>query len=348
MAIRDRGGRTLVTLAAVVVIVAGLKAATAIAVPFVFAVFLTVLATPPLLWIERRGIPPAIAVIPVVVVLLGGLALFGALLTASLDRFDEALPAYRAALEQMFDGAIEFLRRHGVGVPATGYAESFDPAEVVDMVGTLASATVAALSNTALVLLTMLFMLLEVAGFPRKLRVAMGRPEAEFAAVRTILVEVQRYLAIKTAISLAIGVLVAAMCALVGLDFALLWGLIAFLFNFVPNVGGFVAAIPTLLIALVQPGLGTGSMFAIGFGHALIHTVVGNIAEPAWMGRKLGLSPLVVLLCLVFWGFVWGPVGMLLSVPLTMAFKVALENTEDMQWIAVLLGPTPSEPRPKR
>ncbi len=342
-----RGGRALVSLAAFVVVVAGLKAATTIAVPFLFAVFLTVLATPSLLWIERRGIPPAIAVIPVVLVLLGALALFGALLTASLDRFADELPVYRAALEAMFVGGIDFLRSHGVGVPVSGYAESFDPAEVVDMVSALATATVAALSNTALVLLTMLFMLLEVAGFPRKLRVAIGRPEAEFAAARSMLVEVQRYLAIKTAISLLTGALVALMCLLVGLDFPLLWGLVAFLLNYVPNIGGFIAAVPTLLIALVQPGLGTGSMFALAFGHALIHTVVGNIVEPAWMGRKLGLSALVVLLCLVFWGFVWGPVGMLLSVPLTMAVKIALENNEDLKWIAVLLGPTPPELRSK-
>ncbi|MFO0632643.1 MAG: AI-2E family transporter [Nannocystaceae bacterium] len=341
----DRGGRTLVTLAAGVVVVAGLKAAASIALPFLFAVFLTVLATPPLLWIERRGIPPVLAVIPVVLVLLGALALFGALLTASLDRFADTLPAYRAALEAMFLDSLQWLRRHGVGVPLSGYAESFDPADVVDMVGTLAGATVAALSNTALVLLTTLFMLLEVAGFPRKVRVAMGRPEAEFAAGRTMLVDVQRYLAIKTGISLLTGVAVALLCLLVGLDFPLLWGLVAFLCNYVPNIGGFVAAVPTLLVALVQPGLGTGAMFVIGLGHALIHTVIGNIVEPAWMGRKLGLSPLVVLLCLVFWGWLWGPVGMLLSVPLTMAVKIALESDESLQWIAVLLGPTPPEPK---
>lgn len=131
----------------------------------------------------------------------------------------------------------------------------------------------------------------------------------------------------------------------IGLDFPLLWGLVAFLFNYVPNIGGFVAAVPTLLVALVQPGLGTGAMFIIGLGHAVIHTVIGNIVEPAWMGRKLGLSPLVVLLCLVFWGWVWGPVGMLLSVPLTMAVKIALESDEQLRWIAVLLGPTPAEPK---
>ena len=154
-------------------------------------------------------------------------------------------------------------------------------------------------------------------------------------------VEVQRYLGQKTLISLTTGSLVAAAMAIIGVDFPLLWGMLAFLLNYIPALGSILAAIPPAILAIVQPELGFGSVLAVAIVFLSINIALGNFLEPYLMGRGLGMSPLVVFLSLIFWGWVWGPVGMLLSVPMTMIIKIMLENTEDLRWIAVLLGPAP-------
>ena len=142
-------------------------------------------------------------------------------------------------------------------------------------------------------------------------------------------------------ISLATGVLVAAWLRIVGVDYALLWGLLAFLLNYIPSIGSFIAAVPAVMLAFLQLGPGDGIVTAIGY--LVINTVIGNFIEPRVMGEGMGLSTLVVFLSLIFWGWVLGPVGMLLSVPLTMIMKIALEASDETRWIAVLLGSRPAE-----
>jgi predicted PurR-regulated permease PerM len=192
------------------------------------------------------------------------------------------------------------------------------------------------LTNVFMILLTVIFILLEASGFPQKLRTALGDPEESLGQFKSITESVNRYLAMKTIFSLATGVAVAIWLAILGVDFALLWGLVAFLLNYVPNIGSIIAAIPAVLLALIQLGVGPALLACLGY--VVVNVVFGSILEPKFMGRGLGLSALVVFLSLVFWGWVLGPVGMVLSVPLTMIVKVALESHEDTQWIAVMLG----------
>jgi predicted PurR-regulated permease PerM len=123
---------------------------------------------------------------------------------------------------------------------------------------------------------------------------------------------------------------------IIGVDYPLLWALIAGLMNYIPNIGSIIATIPTVLFALVQLGLG-GALWTLGLS-MLIHNILGNFIEPRIMGKGLGLSTLVVLLSLLFWGFILGMVGMFLSVPLTMAIKIILEHNEKTKWLAILLG----------
>jgi len=148
---------------------------------------------------------------------------------------------------------------------------------------------------------------------------------------------VNSYFSIKTWISLATGIFIAIWLAVIGVDYPLLWGLLAFLLNFVPNIGSIIAAVPALLLALVQ--LGGGEALLAGLGYVIANVVLGNVVEPKFMGKGVGLSTLVVFISLVFWGWILGPVGMLLSVPLTMIIKLALESRQQTQWLAILLGP---------
>lgn len=339
-------GRTLVIVAALVVIVAGLKQAAALLLPFLIAVFFSVLAAPIVLWIERRGIHPGLAVLTTMIGVLGVLVGFGALVTTSVAGFEQALPGYRTALDSMFRQVVEELARRGVDLGATLQKEAIEPGMVMGMAGSFMGRIIAALSNTALVVFTMVFILLEVAGFPNKLRAALGRPDADLSEYTEIMAKVQRYLGMKTIVSAITGLCAALLLTVVGVDFAILWGLVAFLLNFIPTVGSIIAALPALAVALVQPELGPLSVVVVALGYLAINTVIGNIIEPQLVGRRLGLSPLVVFLSLVFWGWVWGPPGMLLSVPLTIAVRIILERDEDLHWIAVLLGPSPESERP--
>ncbi len=131
------------------------------------------------------------------------------------------------------------------------------------------------------------------------------------------------------------GLLVGLWTAILGLDFAVVWGLLAFLLNYIPSIGSIVAAIPAVLLGLIQGGLGYAILIAVGY--VVTNIGIGNFVEPWLMGRTLGLSTLVVFLSLVFWGWMWGSIGMLLSVPLTMIIKILFENTDDLQWIAIML-----------
>ena len=153
--------------------------------------------------------------------------------------------------------------------------------------------------------------------------------------MRAAVAQVQRFLGLKTLTSLATGVLVGVWTAVVGLEFSVVWGLLAFLLNYIPNIGSIVAAIPAVLLGLVQGGVAYALLIAIGY--VVINISIGNFIEPWLLGRTLGLSTLVVFLSLVFWGWMWGSVGMLLSVPLTMIAKILCENTDDLHWIAVML-----------
>ena len=139
----------------------------------------------------------------------------------------------------------------------------------------------------------------------------------------------------------ALVVLAMLSLMVIGVDYPVMWGMVAFALNFVPNVGSIIAAVPPVLLAVVQ--LGAASGLAVAACYLAINIVMGNVIEPRYMGKGLGLSTLVVFLSLLFWGWVLGPIGMLLSVVLTMKLKIMLDSNEDTRWLAVLLGPNPTE-----
>jgi predicted PurR-regulated permease PerM len=182
----------------------------------------------------------------------------------------------------------------------------------------------------------MIFILLEASTGETKVRAAFGRSPESFRRPREFLVNLGRYLGIKTLVSIATGLLAGLLTWSIGLDFPLLWAMLAFLLNYVPTIGSIIAAVPAVLLALVQ--LGPAEALATAMGFAGINVIFGNFLEPKLMGYGVGISPLVIFVGLIFWGFVFGPVGMLLSVPLTMALKLALESDERTRWIAILLG----------
>ena len=327
------GIQILNALAAFVIVVAGMKAASAIVVPFLLAIFISILAASPLLWLQNKGWPTWLALTAIVLAVIGVMLLFVLLLGASLDGFTRELPIYQARLRDLVLGIIRWAQDHGLEVSADRVREVFDPSRAIGVANNILSALTNLLGNAFLILFTIVFMLIEAASFPNKLMRITG--SNALLAQREILVRVRKYIAVKTIISAATGTCIGILALMIGLDFPFLWAILGFLFNYVPNIGSIIAAVPACLIALVQLGLWPTMITVIGY--FAINTVFGNFIEPRVMGRTMGLSTLVVFLSLVFWGWVLGPVGMLLSVPLTMVAKIALEQNESTLPIAILL-----------
>ena len=182
----------------------------------------------------------------------------------------------------------------------------------------------------------MAFMLSEATVFPDKFRSLSRNSNERDDRLEKIVSEVQTYLVIKTVISLATGAILGVWAYFWGLDFPVLLGLAAFLLNYIPTVGSMIAAIPAVLLSIILYG-SIGHALIVMSGYVVVNMVFGNILEPNLMGRRLGLSTLVVMLSLLFWGWAWGPLGALLSVPLTVMVKIWLENTADLRWVAILL-----------
>jgi predicted PurR-regulated permease PerM len=333
------GPRALLTAAALIIVLAGLRAASPIFGPVLFGLFLAMLVLPLVAWLERRGVPIRLAIAITVLAGAGMLAAASLLVSASLGELSAAAPIYQMRLQRAIAGVLGMLQERGL---VSGEVTARDlvrvPALFGFVGGTLREAVVL-LADAVLALLTMVFTLLETAGLPDKMDAALGKPQESRQRFARVTREVQRYLGIKTMMSLVTGLLIGLWIAFLGLDFAILWGAVAFVCHFIPNIGAFLAAVPALLLALIQ--LGSPGALLVALGYTAIQMVVGNFIEPQLMGRRLGLSPLVVFLSLVFWGFVWGPVGMFLSVPLTMTLKILLENTPRLGWVAILLGPNP-------
>lgn len=331
---RWNGSHFLVLMAAFVVIVAGMKASATLLVPFLLAIFISILCAPMMTALTVRKVPVGIAVLLVMfaIIVLG--ILIGTFVGASLQDFSQALPEYEAKLTDQGRQLVTFLNGLGIEVPANVLTEYFDPGAAMKMVAKVFSGLGGVLTNTFLILFTVIFILTEAAGLPHKITLALGSADTLNAFTR-FSQSVKSYLAIKTAVSIATGLFIGFWCWMLDVDYPALWGVVAMLLNYVPNIGSIIAAVPAVLLALVQFGPGTSLLVMLGY--VIVNVVMGNVIEPRFMGRSLGLSALVVFVSLVFWGWVLGPVGMLLSIPLTMIVKIALESQEGSRWIAILL-----------
>jgi predicted PurR-regulated permease PerM len=326
----------LLGLAAFVIVVAGMRAAEPLMAPFLLAAFVAVAAAPPLFWLQGRGVPKAAALL----VVLGTIVLAGALVLAvigtSVTGFSNSLPAYQARLSEQTAGLYAWLAAHGLPVPDAALRGLFDPGVALRVASSMLRGLGGVLGDAFLILLTVVFILLEAAGFPAKLRAAFGDPDSHLPRFTLAIAKIKEYMALKTLVSLGTGLALGLWLAVLGVDYAVLWGLLAFLLNYVPTIGSVAAAVPAVLLALVQLGGGT-ALLAAG-GYVAVNVVVGNVIEPRLMGRGMNLSPLVVFVSMVFWGWVLGTVGMLLSVPLTMVIKVALDANDATRWLGVLLS----------
>ena len=333
-------GSTLVNIAALVIIFAAVIYAKSIVTPFLLALFISIICAQPVTWLEKKRIPRWAALIIVIfgmIVLFSG---FAYLIGGTLSSFSRNLSQYESTLTEINNSFIQFLNEKGLKTPEDQFSTLIQPAKILEFTAKALNTLFNMMGTTFLIFLIILFILMEFGSFSVKAKAIQIESNKSISYISTILHNIRHYLGIKTLLCLSVGILIYLALLIIGVDYPLLWALIAGLMNYIPNIGSIVATIPTFLFALVQLGLG-GALWTLG-ASLLIHNVLGNFVEPRIMGKGLGLSTLVVFLSLLFWGFTLGMVGMLLSAPFTMAIKIILEQKEKTRWVAILLG-TPAD-----
>ena len=328
--------KVLLGLASFVVAIAGMKAAAGLLVPFLLALFLAIISAPAMFWLQQRGIRPIVSIIIVTILLLGIGLFFGSILARSIPPLIQTLPEYGDKIQQQTADWAAWVQSKGIHLDSEQIKQSFRPDYAIKLLKDLLGQIGALTAEGTLIFFILVLILLEAATFESKFNAALRDSGQSMQRLYRITADVKRYLAVKTVISLITAVLVTIWMLILGIDYAILWGLLTFMLTFVPNIGAILSAIPPILLALVQLGLTKALLVGIGYG--VVCGVLGNFLELIWIGQRLGLSTLVVFLSLTFWGWVLGPVGMLLSVPLTMAVKIVLQSNEDTRWVAILLG----------
>lgn len=328
--------RSALYFSAFVVSLAGIKVAAAIVVPFLLSLFVAIICHPAVNYLEKKRMPKGGAIAFVIFTIFSLFIILGGIIGSAVSDFRDAIPLYEAQLSQEILWLVGWLANYDLIISMDEVRGYFDPAKVMNLVTTTLSGFSSVLGNVFLLLLTVVFMLSEGTVFAKKLHIAFDNSVQTDKRLDDFLTMVNQYMAIKTVISLVTGCIIGGVLWGLGVQFYVLWALLAFLLNYIPNIGSIIAAVPAVILTFLQLGAGYASV-VIGL-FVGVNMIMGSVVEPRFMGRRLGLSTLVVFLSLIFWGWLLGMVGMLLSVPLTMIFKIALENSEGGKGFAILLS----------
>ncbi len=339
--------KSFLSVIAIVVLIYGMQQAQTILVPFIISLFLATLVAYPMEWLIKKKIPKSLSLIIVVVLVFGIISLIGTVVGNSITEFTQKTGIYEKNLTEWYNQT--FIDHSGqdygdktelVGVNMRDIlieiASYISPATLMNWSRFILGSLQNIFQNIFLVLIAMVFMLLETGSFKYKLDLlSKANPETK-KSVNKFTRSLRRYIGFKTLISLGTGVIITIWVSILGVDFPLLWGLLAFLLNFIPTIGSIIASLPAILIALVQLGPAYAGLVALGY--LVTNILIGNILEPRIMGYSLGLSTIVVFISLLFWGWVFGFAGMLLAVPLTMTVKIALESSKKSKDLALLMS----------
>jgi len=337
---RSIEGSYIFKLAALIIIFAGIIYAKVIIAPILLALFISIICIQPITWLEKKRVPKWIAIIIVILGLI--LIFFGfiSLIGGTLSFFLSNVSKYESTITAISNSTIQFLNDNGFNIPEDQISKLIQPERIQEFTSHGVKELIQILGSSFLIVLIILFILMEFGSFFIKAKAITNGSYQSILYFSTILRNIRHYLAIKTLICLAIGICIYISLVIIGVDYAFMWALLAGLMNYIPNIGSIIATIPTFLFALVQLGLG-GALWSLG-SFLIIHNVLGNFIEPKLMGKGLDLSALVVILSLIFWGFLLGPVGMFLATPFTLTIKIIMEQNEKTRWLAILLG-TPAE-----
>ncbi len=355
-------GRLLLIAASAVIVLAGMRAAAPVIGPVLIALLITIAWSPGSRWLRKRGLPPTLAALTGIVLGVAALALLALLVWSSLAQLQDKLPEYQARVETLRDSVTSLLARLPFDSSRLLSTDALQPGAIVGRAMSVAGGITSTAGNFGILILIMAFMMIEAVRYPQKLYNATQlQPERRKAddsntanntannvsdedetepvsGLDGFVASMRSYVVITSIFGLVAGVANTLLLYALGVDFAILWGVLSFLLSFLPNIGFVLALVPPTLLALLQFGVGRAAMVVVGF--TIINAVLDNVVKPRFMGESLDLSPAVIVLSLVFWSWLLGPVGALMAVPLSIAVKYLFESYDDVRWLALLMSDT--------
>lgn len=327
---------TIFYIAAIIVVLSGVMFASGIITQFLMAIFVAIICSKPVGFLVSKGVPNGASVAITLIGLIFLSGILGGVLGTSVANFTSNIDAYSTRLNSGLSSAIQFLDTLGISTSRDILIKTIDPKTVMNLTAKLLNGFGNLMGNFTMILLIVGFILAENSSFSVKIQAILNKPENGMNQIHTAMTQINQYLGIKTLTSLATGVLIGVALWVIGVDYPLMWALVAFLMNYIPNIGSIIAAIPAMFMAFVN--LGFGGVFWVMGVYLFVNVLIGTIIEPKIMGEGLGISTLVVLMSLIFWGYILGTTGMFLSIPLTLAAKIAFESNPNTKWIAIALG----------
>ncbi len=328
-------GYYFIVAASVIIILAGVKSASEIVVPFLLSVFLAIILSPMYNYFNKKGVPSSLSLTLVVSMFVIFIFFVVKLIGSSVQEFSANISFYEEQLLIYFTALSTFALKIGIEIPQSELADMLNTKQFFNFATGLFQAISSLFTNGFVILLTVVFMMLESKHFFQKIEYSSSNTNT-IVQIEKILSKIKEYMVIKALISLLTGFIVWIALVIIGTDYAFLLAVFAFMLNFIPNIGSIIAAVPAVLLTLVQ--FGVFSAIVVAIIYTVINIVVGSIIEPKVMGKGLDLSTLIVFLSLIFWGWLLGIVGMLLSIPLTIMVKIILGSNNNTQWISILLG----------
>jgi predicted PurR-regulated permease PerM len=339
--------RVLIAIAATGIALAFMRTAAEMINSLFLAWIVVLVASPLLHWLVRKKVPTWLSFIFTLVAILAVFLIFILIILFALSRFSEAIPAYISEFERITASIQEMLTTLGLtGSDSRLFVNFLNPEQLFDLIINFLSGLIGTLGDIVLIALLIVFLLLEAFNAPAKLVEEIKAGNAYLQRYFDTSKSLRVYIYITTIVGLTTGILDTVWFTLLGVDFAVLWGILAFLMSYIPTLGFWLAAIPPSLLALLESGPTTAVLVFVGI--VLINGFAENVVKPKYMGEGLNLSPFMVVFSVIFWAAVLGPLGAILGVPMTLLFKqVVLEADDQNRWIARLMSSTRSRESPK-
>jgi predicted PurR-regulated permease PerM len=332
-----QGERLIALLLAIITVVAVgfvLKAAQSVILPLVLAWLLYFIFAPVVRMLTRRKIPTPLSTAFVLALFIGVCFAGAMFINGRIMNFIAAYPRYQVRFDELLQTLVQTF-----DVPRSVFGQIDLGSIVGRYVLSLSGFFVSFVSNLVLVAIFLVFLLLGSPYFGVKIRLSFSERNARkvLHVMNSIALQIGRYLTLQTLISLATGFLVWFALDRIGVDFPVTWGALAFVLNFIPTIGSVIASIPPILLALVQFQPDFGPVVVTAIALLVIQQTMGNIVAPKVMGDQLNLSPVVIMASLLFWGWLWGPTGAILSVPIASSIKIICDNVEKLKVIGIMM-----------
>lgn len=314
--------RLLLISASIIIVVAGMRAFSETLNALFMAGLIAILCTPLQNRLQKRGFSRGASLGLVLVFIIGAGVLLVTFIGISTNQVIRKLPDYQERLVQLETSTWAELDRLGLSEQVISGLESFNLQSLIPLASSVLRATVDSLGNVLLVFLILFYMLMDAPNIPKRLRAVLGEDSHWFVKANAFVHSVQRYMILKTVFGIGIAAIQTVVMLLMGVDFAVQWGVLAVITNYIPNVGFVLGLIPPVVVTLLEKGPGMAIFLIVVY--SLINNLIENFVAPRFMGEELGISTLFIFLSLIFWTWVLGAGGALLAVPLTLLVKIML------------------------